>query len=176
VFRIQTLMAVLVLVLAECLPSRSRAQNPSEAHTDSGWSDIFARVSADSARLVRLSSPETGRLEGYRLSRFGDSVYLNTDSGVRAIAMAKVDSLWIQGTAARLFGIIAGVPCALFGAMVGGFIGGDPDSRGSPRRELLLSIVGLLGGGAVCGSVGVGVGSLIRRWQLEYPRPSEDAT
>jgi len=169
-------MAVMVLVVAECLPSRSRAQSPSEAGSDSGWSNIFARVSADSARLVRLSSRETGRLEGNHLSQLGDSVYLNTDSGVRAIATANVDSLWTQGTAARLVGIIAAVPCALFGAMVGGFVGGDPDGGGSPRREMLFSIIGLLGGGAVCGSVGAAIGSLIWRWQLEYPAPPEDAT
>ena len=169
-------MAVLVLLLAECLPRRSCAQSPSAAHTGSSLSSIVARVSADSSRSVRLSSRETGRLEGHRLSVLGDSVLLNTDSGLRAIGIANIDSLWVQrGTAAPIFGIIAAVPCALFGAMVGGTIGGDPDSNGSRRREILLPIVGLLGGSAVCGSVGAGIGSLIPRWRLEYPQLSEDA-
>jgi hypothetical protein len=176
VSRIQTIIAVPVLVLAECLPSCSRAQNPSGARTDSSLRNIAARISADSARLVRLSSGETGRVEGDRFTLLADSVFLNTGSGVRAIALANVDSLWVRGTAAHLAGIIAAIPCALFGAMVGGFVGGDPDSQGSDRRGLLFSIIGLLGGGAVCGTVGAGVGSLIGRWQLEYPRPSDDAT
>jgi hypothetical protein len=176
VSRLQILIAVLVLVPGECLPSGSRAQNPSGAHIDSSLSTIVARISADSARLVRLSSRETGRIEGDRFTLLADSVSLKTASGIRAIAIANVDSLWVRGTATRLFGIIAAVPCALFGAMVGGFIGGDPDGQPSPGRELLFPIVGLLGGGAICGTVGAGVGSLIGRWRLEYPQPSEDST
>ena len=166
--------AVLVLALAACFHSGSRAQNPSTIHTDSSLSDIIERISADSTRVVRLSSHETGRLEGDGLYLLADSVYLNTDSGVRAFRMASVDSLWIGGTAARLIGIIAAVPCALYGAMVGGFLGSDPDGNGSEGRGLLFSVIGLLGGGAVCGMVGAGVGSLIWRWELEYPLPSVD--
>lgn len=126
--------------------------------------------------MVRLSSRETGRLEGDRVSLLGDSVLLNTGAGMRAIAMVNVDSVWIQTDAARIIGIIAAVPCALFGAMVGGFLGSDPDGgKHSPLSEILFPIIGLLGGGAVCGAVGAGVGSLIPRWQLEYPGPVEDA-
>ena len=168
--------ALLVLALAGCLPSRTPVSAPSAAHADSSLSSLVARISADNPRLVRLSSRETGRLEGDRVSFLGDSVLLNTGAGMRAIAMANVDSVWIQTTAARIVGIIAAVPCALFGALVGGFIGGDPDGNPSPLREILFPIIGMLGGGAVCGSVGAGVGSLIPLWRLEYPRPSEDAT
>lgn len=168
--------ALLLLALAGCLPSRTPVSAPSAAHADSGLSNLVARISADSPRLVRLSSRETGRLEGDRVSLMGDSVVLNTGAGMRAIAIVKVDSVWIQTTAARIVGIIAAVPCALFGAWVGGFIGGDPDGNPSPQREILFPIIGMLGGGAVCGAVGAGVGSLIPLWRLEYPRPSEDAT
>jgi hypothetical protein len=163
-------MALLVLVVAESLPSRCPAQNAPARHADSSLLNSLIRVSADSSRSVRLASHETGRLDGRRVSLVGDSVFLDTYSGMRAIAVADVDSVWVQrGTAALLVGIITGFPCAAFGAMIGGFIGGDPDSKGSPGREALLTIVGFLGGGLVCGSVGAAVGSLIRRWELEYP-------
>ena len=167
----QAMMALLVLVVAESVPSRCPAQNPPVRLADSSLLNSLTRISADSSRSVRLASRETGRLDGRRISLVGDSVLLDTYSGMRAIAVVDVDSVWVQrGTAAVLVGIIAGFPCAVFGAMIGSFIGGDPDSKGSPGREAVLTIVGFLGGGLVCGTVGAGVGSLIRRWELEYPR------
>lgn len=166
----QTVIALLVLVLAESVPSRCPAQNPPVRHADSSLLNTLTRISADSSRSVRLASRETGRLDGPRVYLVGDSVRLDTYSAMRAIAVVDIDSVWVQrGTAAVLVGIIVGIPCAAFGAMIGGFIGGDPDSRGSPGREAVLTILGFLGGGLVCGSVGAGVGSLIRRWELEYP-------
>ena len=172
----QTVMALLVLAFAESLPSRCRAQSP-PAHADSSLLNSLARIGVDSQRSVRLATRETGRIEGYRVSLIGDSVFLNTDPGVRAIAVVNVDSVWVQrGTAALLVGFITGLPCALFGAMVGDFIGGDPDSQGSPGRATVGMLLGFLGGGLVCGSVGAGIGSLIRRWRLEYARPANTAT
>jgi quercetin dioxygenase-like cupin family protein len=143
----------------------------SSAHTDSTLVNTLAGV--DSGRSVRLATHETRRIEGNHVSLVGDSVFLNTETGMRAIAAVNIDSVWVQrGTAALLVGIITGVPCALFGAMVGGFIGGDPDG-GSDTRSVVGAFLGLLGGGFVCGSVGAGIGSAIRRWQLEYPVPAD---
>jgi hypothetical protein len=173
----KTLMALLVLVLAESLPSRGRAQSLPAPHPDSSLRNSLARIGAQNAQSVRLATRETGRLEGYRVSLLGDSVLLNSDSGVRAIAVVNVDSVWVQrGTAALLVGFIAGLPCALFGGLVGDFIGGDPDSNGSQGRATVGMLIGFLGGAFVCGSVGAGIGSLIRRWRLEYARPAEAAT
>lgn len=173
----QIVMAFLGLVLSESLPTRVRAQSPSAPHADSSLRNSLARIGADSSRSVRLSSRETGRLEGHRVSLLGDSVVLETDSGVRSIAVVNVDSVWVQhGTAAAIVGIITGVPCAVYGGLVGGFIGGDPDSNGSPGRAAVLTLIGMLGGGFVCGSVGAGIGSLIRRWRLEYARPANAAS
>ncbi|MGH7651633.1 MAG: hypothetical protein ACREMS_07285 [Gemmatimonadaceae bacterium] len=36
---------------------------------------------------------------------------------------------------------IAAFPCAIYGALAGGFIGGDPDSNGSPRKQGVLTLV-----------------------------------
>jgi hypothetical protein len=172
-----TLLAVLLVVLAECFPNRSLAQSPSTVEADSSLRVIVTRISADNPRSVRLSSRATGRVEGNSVSLIRDSVFLSTDSGMRVIAVADVDSVWVQrGSAAPILGIITAVPCAVFGALVGGFIGGDPDSNGSPRREMLLTLGGFVGGALVCGSVGAAIGSSIRRWPLEYPSTPEDAT
>ena len=39
------------------------------------------------------------------------------------VALADIDSLWVQrGSAALLLGIVIGAPCTLFGALVGEFI------------------------------------------------------
>jgi MFS family permease len=84
--------------------------------------------------------------------------------------MAEVDSLWVQGTAAVLVGMVAALPCAIFGGMVGDFIGGDPDGNGTPRRALVYSLIGLAVGGAMCGTAGTIFGSFIPRWRLEYAR------
>lgn len=174
--RTQTPMALLALLLAGSLPSRGQAQSPPAPHADSNLRNSVSRISADNQRSVRLASRETGRVEGNRLSLLGDSVLLNTDSGVRAIALVNVDSLWVQhGTAAPILGIIAGVPCAVFGGLVGALAGG-PDSSGGSGRAAAGILIGMLGGGFVCGSVGAGIGSLIRRWRLEYARPAEAAT
>jgi hypothetical protein len=171
VARLQTLIPLIALLVAGSLPVRGRAQSPPAPQPDTSLRNAVARLGEDSKRTVRIASRGTGRIEGKRVSLIGDSVSLNTDSGVRTIALDKIDSVWIQhGTAAPIIGIIAAVPCAVFAAMVGGFIGGDPDSKGSPTRELVGIVGGLVGGALVCGSVGAAVGSSIRRWRLEYPR------
>jgi hypothetical protein len=169
----QTVMALVVLVLSESLPTRIWAQSPPALGADSSLRNSVSRISADSQRSVRVASRETGRVEGSHVSLRGDSVLLNTDSGVRVISLVNVDSLWVQhGTAAPILGIIVGVPCAVFGGMVGSLAGG-PDSSGGSGSAAAGIIIGMLGGGFVCGSIGAGIGSLFRRWRLEYARPTD---
>lgn len=168
--RTQTVMALVVFVLAASLPSRGGAQGVPAPHADSTLRNSIGRIGAENPRSVRLASRETGRLEGYRVSLVGDSVLLSTNSGVRAIAVGNVDSVWVQrGTAALMVGLITGLPCALYGGLVGAFFGGGPNNNSG--RATAGLIVGFLGGGLLCGTVGAGLGSLIRRWRLEYARP-----
>jgi hypothetical protein len=164
--------AVLVLFLVGSLSSRAKAQSEATGPTDSTLRSTFARIAADDRQTIRVTSSETGRLEGNSVSLLNDSVFVSTKSGLRAIAVANVDSVWIyRGTAAPILGLVAAVPCALYGAAVGGFIAGDPDGgRHSAAQGILFPIIGLVAGGAVCGLVGAGVGSLIERWRLEYVR------
>jgi hypothetical protein len=172
----KTLAALLFFALVESLPSSGRAQSPPAPPGDSSLRSSLARIGADNPRVVRLTSRESGRLEGLRVSVLGDSVLRNTDSGLRTIALSNVDSVWLQhGTAAPILAFIAGVPCAVFGGLVGAFIGNDPDGNGSSGRATVLLLAGMVGGGFVRGSVGAGIGSLIRRWRLEYVRPAEPA-
>jgi hypothetical protein len=158
------------LILALALGSRLGAQ---DTDRDSDLRSVVARISWDHGGSVRLASRETGRLEGHRVDLRGDSVLLDTDAGVRAIATMKIDSVWAQrGSAARALGIVAAVPCALYGALVGSFLASDPDSGGKPSHGALGGLIGGVIAGSVCGAAGAVVGSLIRRWQLEYARPT----
>lgn len=165
-----------IVFLALCVGatfSTIGAQAAPAFYTDSSLRNTLAHIGTDDEQTVRVTSRETGRLEGNRVSLLGDSVFLSTRQGVHAIAIANVDSVWIQrGSAAPVLGLIAAVPCALYGGLVGAFIGGDPDGNGSPRRATIGLLVGMIGGGVVCGSVGAAIGSLFPRWRLEYPRVS----
>lgn len=169
----QTLMALLILVLGVSLPNRARAQDAPAPYADTSLRNSVTRISADSNQTVRLATRATGRLQGNNVSLRGDSVSVSTYSEILTVTVVDVDSMWVQrGTAAPIVGLIFGVPCALYGGLVGAFIGGDPDGNGSPRRATVGLIIGMAGGGAVCGSVGAVIGSLIRRWRLEYARPT----
>jgi len=170
-------IAVLALFFAASLSSRTEAQSLFTAQPDSTLRSTITRIAADNRQRIRVTSRATGRLEGNRVFLLDDSMFVSTESGPRALAVANVDSVWIyRGTAAPILGLIAALPCAVFGGAVGGFVGGDPDSQGSSGKAALFSIIGILVGGVVCGSVGAGVGSLIERWRLEYVRLSPGAT
>lgn len=170
-------LLVLVLAFGASLPNRARAQTPPAAYADTNLRNSVSRAGADRNRTVRLTSRATGRVQGNRVSLLGDSVSVSDYAEVHMIAVVDVDSMWVQhGSAAPIVGLILGVPCALFGGMVGSFIGSDPDSNGSPRRATVLLILGMAGGGFVCGSAGAFIGSWFPRWRLEYVRPTEAAT
>jgi hypothetical protein len=172
----KTSITILVLVLGASLPNCARAQDTPGPYADTSLRNSVTRVGADRNRTVRLTSRATGRVQGNRISLLGDSVSVSNYSEVHTIAVADVDSMWVQhGSAAPIVGLILGVPCALFGGLVGSFIGSDPDSNGSPRRATVLLILGMAGGGFVCGSAGAFIGSWFPRWRLEYARPTEAA-
>lgn len=143
-----------------------------DAQRDSVLRDALMRASSES-RAVRMTSHLPGRIEGERVSLRGDSVIVVGDNGNRAVALADIDSLWVQrGTAAFAVGIVAAIPCAIFGGLVGSFIGGDPDSNGSPNRSTIMGLLGFALGGLVCGGVGAEIGSMFERWPLAYARPA----
>jgi hypothetical protein len=169
--------ALFGLVFGAALSNRAQAQTPPPANADTNLRNSVTRISVDRNRTVRLSSRATGRVQGNRISLLGDSVSVSDCSEVHMIAVVDVDSMWVQhGSAAPIVGLILGVPCAVYGGLVGAFIGSDPDSNGSPRRATVLIILGTAGGGFVCGSAGAFIGSWFPRWRLEYARPTEAAT
>lgn len=168
----RSLLVVLILILADLLASNAQAQTPTASPADSTLYRVLTRITDDGRRTVRLTSHATGRVQGSSLEVRGDSVFVVSDQGVRPIPVGEVDSLWVQGDAALLVGIVAAVPCAIFGLMVGTFIGGDPDSQGSSGKAIVEGLIGAIGGGFLCGVVGAGFGSLIPQWRLEYARPS----
>lgn len=166
------LPAVVVLVFAGCVPSYRRAQSVSASAPDSSLQRVVSRIALE-PNTVRLARRGTGRAEGYGLRVFGDSVSLHSDGRVRTIAVVDVDSLWVQrGTAALTVGILAAIPCAVFGALIGEFIATDPDSNGRPGRGPYGALIGAVLFGAPCGGLGAAIGSLFHRWRLEYARNS----
>lgn len=168
----RSVLAFLILILADSLPSYAQTQTATESRADSSLYRALTHIGEGRPRTVRLTSQATGRVQGSSLELRGDSVFVVSDHGVRALLVGEVDSVWVQGTAALLVGIITAVPCAIFGLMVGTFIGGDPDSQGSSGKAIVEGLIGAVGGGFLCGVVGAGFGSLIPQWQLEYARPS----
>ena len=172
----RSLMVVVVLAVAGLVPSSARAQSATVSHPDSSLQRVIASIELDSPHSVRLASRGTGRVEGDGIRVFGDSVSVDTDQGARTLAMVDVDSLWVQrGTAALTVGILAAVPCAVFGALVGTFIATDPDSNGRPGRGPLGALIGIVVGGVPCGLLGAGLGSLIRPWRLEFAHTAQAA-
>jgi hypothetical protein len=165
-------LAVLILILAGSLPSYAQTETATASRADSSLYRVLTRISEHGPRSVRLTSHATGRVQGTSLELRGDSIYVVSDQGVRALLVGEVDSVWVQGTAALLVGILTAVPCAIFGLMVGTFIGGDPDSQGSSGKAIVEGLIGAIGGGFLCGVVGAGFGSLIPQWRLEYARPA----
>jgi len=163
-----SLLVVLSLFLA-CSPRTGLRIAPAPS-TDSDLQELLTSIGEHPQRIVRLTTQSSGRVEGNNVDLRGDSVLVATEQGPRAFHMTEVDSLWVQGTAAVLVGMVAALPCAIFGSMVGDFIGGDPDGNGTPGRALAYSLIGLAVGGVVCGSAGAILGSLIPRWRLEYAR------
>jgi hypothetical protein len=168
----RSIIAVLIFILADLGASYAQAQTATASRADSSLYRTLTRISEGRPRTVRLTSQATGRVRGSSLELRGDSVFVINDQGLRPIPVGEVDSLWVQGDAALLVGIITAVPCAIFGLMVGTFIGGDPDSQGSSGKAIVEGLIGAIGGGFLCGVVGAGFGSLIPQWRLEYARPS----
>ena len=163
-----SLLAVLFFFLA-CSP-RTGLQTAPEPNADSNLHSLLTGIADHPQRIVRLTTRASGRVQGNSVHMRGDSVLVATEQGHRAFHAAEVDSLWVQGTAAVVVGMVAALPCAIFGGMVGDFSGGDPDGNGTPGRAVAYSLIGLTVGGVVCGSVGAILGSLIPKWRLEYAR------
>jgi hypothetical protein len=151
------------------LPSFAQPQGSGAA--DSSLRAGITRTNRATARAVRVVTQRTKRLRGDSLHLNGDSVILFTRRDTRTLALQEVDSLWMSsGNASLIVGIVAAVPCAIYGALLGEFLATDPDSNGRPRRGPLGATIGGAVGGLACGLPGFGIGSLIKRWRLLYTR------
>ena len=151
------------------------AQTASNVFADSALRRIISDFGNHPPTGVRVRTPAAGRFEGLNASILGDSIVVTGESGSRAFATLDVDSLWVRSTASRALGVIAAIPCAIFGALVGSFIGSDPDGSHASRRGPIVGLLGALAGGATCGFVGAEIGSLIGTWRLEYPVDEDPA-
>jgi hypothetical protein len=169
--RTRSLLATVTLAFAGSTSSDAAAQTPTTpmSHTDSTLQRVVTELATDPRRPVRVRERGAQRIQGRALRLSADSVYLDTDDGVRAINRFQVDSIWVRrGSAALMVSTLTGIPCALLGALVGAAIASDPDSNGGSGREGGGALEGAALLGVPCALVGAGVGALIRHWPLVY--------
>lgn len=166
------LLVAVVALMTTIVPGFAQAQNAIAA--DSSLRAVITRINNGKQGAVRLVSQRTKRLRGNALRLNGDSVILFSERGTRSLALQEVDSLWMsRGSAARIVGIVAAVPCAIYGGLLGAFLATDPDSNGRPGRAPIGAMVGGAAGALACGLPAAGIGSLVKRWRLEYSRPPQ---
>jgi hypothetical protein len=149
-----------IALLATTTIAPAAAQTPGDA--DSAWRVALARLTPGTT--VRVHTHDGGRIEGRVLRTWGTTLRLDTGAAPTDLSTAALDSLWVRGTAAKTGAIVAAVP----GAVVGGLIGWIANEAackdvGPPCPEAipLLSLAGA-GAGAILGAV---VGSLIPKWR-----------
>ena len=145
-------ISLVVFLLAAALSAPLAAQAPQQA---------LAAVPPGS--VLRVQTLDGRVLEGaVRLG--GDSLHVETDSGVRAVAFSDLRSAWLRQRYTRR----AAVGGALIGAAAGGAYLGllalVADAEAGP-----LVAIGVLGGGAAGGLLGGVVGAAVPRWTLLYP-------
>jgi hypothetical protein len=164
---------IVFVLLASLVSIGAHAQSASTPHPDSVLRSTLVRlqtnVGASGFHYIRVATRAAGRFRGHDLLPRGDTVVIIDRSSERAIALADIDSVWVQRDFGRGLAIVGGAVCALIGGALGGLIAADPDSGDA-------SVTGgiLIGGtifGAICGAGGWLVGDLIRTWRLEYARP-----
>src|SRR3954464_11383097 len=173
--RVSRRASVLFFIFFACevaSPDLARAQDDLFSRADSSVRRAIERVAVERPHSVRLAGSGNGRVEGPIVRAAGDSGSVATHGGTRTIAMVDVDTVWVRrGSLATTLGVVAAVPCAIFGALVGEAIGSDPDSNGGPGQGGRGALIGASLLGIPCGLLGAGVGYLIRPWRLEYARP-----
>jgi hypothetical protein len=170
------LLTALVLLVVDSVPTRALAQSMAVRRADTTLYIAIARLD-DTRRPVRVITRGLERVEGRGISIRDDSVLVVSDNGVRSIPAPDVDAIYVRrGTAALTGGLLAAIPCALFGGLLGAAIATDPDSNGRPGRGAGGALLGAALLGAPCGVLGAGIGSLIKHWQLEYVRPPNVGT
>jgi hypothetical protein len=156
-----------VLIASSChsLGTGLKSSSQGISEPDPGLRTLLAGIE-EREHGVLIVTRATGRVEAAGLLVSGDSVALAMSAHPNAIAMVAIDSVWERRSAAGLAGVITGVPCAIFFGMVGQMLGADNGGNDGTRGFL----IGVAGGGALCGSFGAVLGSFIPRWHLKYAR------
>jgi hypothetical protein len=115
---------------------------------------------------VRVHVASLGRRSGHVDSATVDTLFLADPSGTQVYARSAIDSIWVQGHAART------------GALVGAVVGSVPlavaavgacESADNPSGVVGCGVLGGVLGGIAGALLGATVGTLIHRWTLRYP-------
>jgi hypothetical protein len=156
------LLPLVLLPLVLLTPvAPARAQEPA---VTPDIATSLARVRPGST--IRVVTVNGDVIEGtFRLGR--DSVFLDTDARLRAVALPGVRAVWYRQRETW--------PVARVGAAVGAAAGGawlgllGIYSGGTPSETARLMVVGALGGGVAGGVLGAVIGAAVPRWTLVYP-------
>lgn len=127
---------------------------------------LAVRALRDS-QMVRAVTSELGLSQGRVLQQNDSDLVLVTDGKVVRVSAASIDSLWVRRSHVKQ-GLLWG---AGFGALVGLVLGFgvnqlcQGEGYSCPRAFPIL----ILGGSAAGGGLGAAVGTMIPRWERQWP-------
>ena len=140
------------------------------AHSQRQTDNAIQLPSLAHGSRVRIES-ERRQLEGVFLRGDAGALLLSSDEGERRVRMDSVSRLWTRGRATKTGAIVGAIAGGAFGVFVGAVTNSFCSSGFfdvvDPCPEA-IPILGL-GGSAIGGAVGAGVGALIPKWHRRYP-------
>jgi hypothetical protein len=142
---------------------------PALAQTPDAATSLATVPPAATIRVVTMAGEV---IEGtFRLGR--DSVLLDTDARLRALALDDVRAVWFRQRGTWRVARVGAVIGAAAGSAWLGLLG--LVTTATAGETVALMAVGALGGGAAGGTLGAVVGAAVPRWTLAYPLGVADA-
>ena len=122
---------------------------------------VFERLK--DSQWIRLAGPDIGRRQGRVAEHSATEVVLTSDAQPLRLPATAVDTVWTRGRSTVAGLIVGAIVFGALGAVAGTSLG--EENAGSARM-----ILGFAGTGVAAGGVlGAAVGSLIPRWQRQFP-------
>jgi hypothetical protein len=122
---------------------------------------VFERL--EDSQWIRLAGPDIGRRQGRVAEHSATEIVLTSDAQPLRLPATAVDTVWTRGRSTVAGLIVGAIVFGALGAVAGTALG--EENAGSGRNVLSLAGMGAVGGAAFGGAVG----SLIPRWQRQFP-------
>jgi hypothetical protein len=163
-------VALAFLFFGVIQPGKAFGQEVWMTHNPRDSALAFVLGNASESRRLRIHVRNGLRVDDPKPRMEKDSVIIRFGRSTQKLSLPEIDSVWVQrGTMAGIFGAIAAVPCAIFGALAVHALATDPDGNGGPGNGPKGAVVGAVMGTVACGLPGLALGSLIKRWRLIFP-------